>query len=271
MKKKISVIVSLVLVAILSVTLFAACGNNNADTTKKLTMATNAAFPPYEYKEGNDFAGIDVEIAGKIAEKLGMELEIIDTEFGSIVGGVQTGKYDMGMAGMTVTEERLKSVNFSTSYAKGVQSVIVLEDSEYKSYEDFYTGYDAEGNPSGVIEGLKIGVQQDTTGDIYSSSEPAKWGFGEECVVRYKTGADAVQALLTGKVTAVIIDNEPAKSYVAANKGLKILETSYVEEDYAICVAKENTELLDNINKALADLTADGTIPAIIEKYIPSK
>ena len=271
MKKKISVIVSLVLVAILSVTLFAACGNNNADTTKKLTMATNAAFPPYEYKEGNDFAGIDVEIAGKIAEKLGMELEIIDTEFGSIVGGVQTGKYDMGMAGMTVTEERLKSVNFSTSYAKGVQSVIVLEDSEYKSYEDFYTGYDADGNPSGVIEGLKIGVQQDTTGDIYSSSEPAKWGFGEECVVRYKTGADAVQALLTGKVTAVIIDNEPAKSYVAANKGLKILETSYVEEDYAICVAKENTELLDNINKALADLTADGTIPAIIEKYIPSK
>ena len=271
MKKKISVIVSLVLVAILSVTLFAACGNNNADTTKKLTMATNAAFPPYEYKEGNDFAGIDIEIAGKIAEKLGMELEIIDTEFGSIVGGVQTGKYDMGMAGMTVTEERLKSVNFSTSYAKGVQSVIVLEDSEYTSYEDFYTGYDAEGNPSGVIEGLKIGVQQDTTGDIYSSSEPAKWGFGEECVVRYKTGADAVQALLTGKVTAVIIDNEPAKSYVAANKGLKILETSYVEEDYAICVAKENTELLDNINKALADLTADGTIPAIIEKYIPSK
>lgn len=271
MKKKILSIVSLVLIAVVAVSVFAACGNNNADTTKKLTMATNAAFPPYEYKDGDGFAGIDVEIAGKLAEKLGMELEIIDTEFGSIIGGVQTGKYDMGMAGMTVTEDRLKNVNFSTSYAKGVQSVIVLEDSEYKSYEDFYTGYDADGNPTGVIEGLKIGVQQDTTGDIYSSDEPKNWGFGEESVIRYKTGADAVQALVTGKVTAVIIDNEPAKSYVAANKGLKILETSYVEEDYAICLAKENTELLENINKALADLTADGTIPAIIEKYIPSK
>lgn len=271
MKKKILSIVSLVLIAVVAVSVFAACGNNNADTTKKLTMATNAAFPPYEYKDGDDFAGIDVEIAGKLAEKLGMELEIIDTEFGSIVGGVETGKYDMGMAGMTVTEERLKSVNFSTSYAKGVQSVIVLENSEYKSYEDFYTGYDADGDPTGVIEGLKIGVQQDTTGDIYSSDEPKKWGFGEESVIRYKTGADAVSALVAGKVTAVIIDNEPAKSYVAANEGLKILDTTYVEEDYAICVAKENTELLENINKALAELTADGTIPAIIEKYIPSK
>ncbi len=272
MKKKISVIVSLVLIAVLSVTLFAACGNSgDTDETKKLIMATNAAFPPYEYKEGDSFAGIDVEIAAKIAEKLGMELEIIDTEFGSIVGGVQTGKYDMGMAGMTVTEERLESVNFSTTYATGVQSVIVLEDSEYDSYEDFYTGYDEEGNPTGVIEGLMIGVQQDTTGDIYSSSEPAEWGFGEDCVTRYKTGADAVQALLTGKVTAVIIDNEPAKSYVAANEGLKILETSYVEEDYAICVAKENTELLADINKALEELTADGTIPGIIEKFIPAE
>ncbi len=277
MKKFLKITAIALVIAMLAC--FASCGGNTDanetpdEGTKKevLTMATNAAFPPYEYKEGDDFAGIDVEIAKEIAKKLDMELEIIDTEFGSIVGGVQSGKYDMGMAGMTVTEDRLKSVNFSNTYAHGVQSVIVLESSEYESYEDFYTGYDADGNPTGVIEGLKIGVQQDTTGDIYSSDVPAKWGFGKESVIRYKTGADAVQALVTGKVTAVIIDNEPAKSFVAANEGLKILETSYVEEDYAICVAKENTELLDKINAALDELTKDGTIPAIIEKYIPSK
>ena len=262
---KLTKVLALVLAMILCMGLFAGCGAKEENT---LDMATNAAFPPYEYKEGNDFAGIDVEIAGLIAEKLGMELKIHDIEFGSIVSGVQTGKYDMGMAGMTVTDERLESVNFSTSYATGIQSVIVREDSPYTSYEDFYTGYDAEGNPNGVIADLKIGVQQDTTGDIYSSSKPAEWGFGEECVVRYKTGNDAVQALMSNKVTAVIIDDEPAKSYVAANKGLKILEGSYTEEQYAICVAKENTELLDKINKALKELTDAGEIQKIIDKYI---
>ncbi len=262
---KLTKVLALVLAMILCMGLFAGCGSKEENT---LDMATNAAFPPYEYKEGNDFAGIDVEIAGLIAEKLGMELKIHDIEFGSIVSGVQTGKYDMGMAGMTVTDERLESVNFSTSYATGIQSVIVREDSPYTSYEDFYTGYDAEGNPNGVIADLKIGVQQDTTGDIYSSSKPAEWGFGEECVVRYKTGNDAVQALMSNKVTAVIIDDEPAKSYVAANKGLKILEGSYTEEQYAICVAKENTELLDKINKALKELTDAGEIQKIIDKYI---
>ncbi len=236
-----------------------------------LVMATNAAFPPYEYVEGGEFVGIDVEIATAIAEKLGMTLEIKDVEFGSIIGGVQTGKFDMGVAGMTVTDERLESVNFSTSYATGIQSVIVLEDSEYTSFEDFYTGFDADGNPAGVKEGIKIGVQQDTTGDIYSSSEAVEWGFGEDNVIRYKTGADAVQALITGKVTAVIIDNEPAKSYVAANEGLKILEGEYTVEDYAICVAKENTELLNAINNALAELEADGTIDAIIAEYISAE
>ncbi len=267
--KKFLKVASIVLVIAL-VACLAACGGNGGEK-EKLIMATNAAFPPYEYKEGDAIVGIDAEIAAAIAEELGMELEIIDTEFGSIVGGVQSGKYDIGMAGMTVTEDRLKSVNFSSTYAKGVQSVIVLEDSEYDSYEDFYTGYDDEGNPNGVIDGLKIGVQQDTTGDIYSSSTPEEWGFGEDNVIRYKTGADAVQALLAGKVTAVIIDNEPAKSYVDANEGLKILETSYVEEDYAIAIAKENTKLLDDINAALEKLTDDGTIPAIIEKYIPAE
>ncbi len=275
MKKFLKVASILLVVAMLFS--FAACGEktpDEGDSKEKLIMATNASFPPYEYKEGDKIVGIDAEIAEAIAKELGMELQIIDTEFGSIVGGVQTGKYDIGMAGMTVTDERKESVNFSNTYAKGVQSVIVAENSEYTSFEDFYTGFDADGNPSGVKEGIKIGVQQDTTGDIYSSDLPEKWGFnpeGEENVIRYKTGNEAVLALKSGKVTAVIIDNEPAKSYVAATEGLKILDGAYVEEDYAIAIAKENTELLEKINAALVKLTDDGTIPGIIEKYIPSE
>lgn len=261
---------------------FASCGGNsgkentegNTDGSavkEKLVMATNANFPPYEYKDGDKIVGIDVEIAEAIAKELGMELEVVDTEFGSIVTGVQSHKYDIGMAGMTVTSERLVNVDFSTSYAKGVQSVIVMADSDYVSYEDFYTGFNAEGEPTGVKEGIKIGVQQDTTGDIYASDTAKKWGFEEDNVIRYKAGADAVQALKTGKVTAVIIDNEPAKAFVEANEGLKILETSYVDEDYAIAVAKDNKELLENINAALDKLTKDGTISGIVEKYIPAE
>ena len=236
--------------------------SDTSDTTEKATliMATNAAFPPYEYKEGESFAGIDVEIAGKIAEKLGMTLEIKDVEFGSIVGGVQTGKFDIGMAGMTVTDERLKSVNFSDSYATGIQVVIVKADSAIKSLDDL------KGDGS-----MKFGVQQDTTGDIYASDTVENGGYGKDNVVRYKTGADAVQALKTGKVDAVIIDNEPAKSFVSANEGLSILDGSWVEENYAIAIAKENTELLEKVNNALKELTADGTVKSIIDKYIPAE
>lgn len=257
-------LITLILALIMGIGCFAGCGAKD----NKLTMATNAAFPPYEYKDGDNFVGIDVEIATEIAKKLGMELEIADVEFGSIIGGVQSGKYDFGMAGMTVTDERKESVNFSNTYATAVQSVIVPADSTYKSFEEFYTGFDAEGNPTGVKDGIKIGVQQDTTGDIYSSDKPEKWGFGEDNVTRYKVGADAVQALKTNKVTAVIIDNEPAKAFVAANDGLKILEGAYAEEEYAICVSKENNELLEKINKALDELKADGTIQKIVDKYI---
>ena len=263
MKKIIALVFAIAMLACC----FASCGKSD-----KLTMATNAAFPPYEFvADDGSFAGIDVEIAGKIAEKLGMELEIVDTEFGSIIGGVQSGKYDMGMAGMTVTEERLESIDFTDSYAKGIQVVIVKADSEYASFEEFYTEMDADGNPVAVKDGIKIGVQADTTGDIYSSDKPEKWGFGEDNVVRYKTGNDAVQALVAGKVTAVIIDNEPAKEFVKANDGLKILDGTYTDEDYAICVSKDNNELLEKINKALSELKEDGTIAEIVEKYIPTK
>lgn len=258
-------ILTIVLMLTMLVACFAGCGAKEDET---LVMATNAAFPPYEYIENGEYVGIDVEIANLIANELGKKLEIKDVEFGSIIGGVKSGKFDIGMAGMTVTEDRKVNVNFSTTYATGIQSVIVKKDCEYASYEDFYTGFDADGNPAGVKEGIKIGVQQDTTGDIYCSSEPSAWGFGEENVIRYKTGADAVQALIEGKVTAVIIDNEPAKSFVESNEGLKIQETAFTEEEYAIAVNKKNDELLNDINAALEKLTKNGEIQKIIDKYI---
>lgn len=245
---------------------FAACAGNKAtdgnastestaagDADKKiLTMATNAEFPPYEFYEGDKVVGIDAEIAALIAEKLGMELQIVDIAFDSIIPGVQSGKYDMGMAGLTVTDERLQKVNFSTSYATGVQSVIIKDGGSIKSLDD--------------IKGKKIGVQTTTTGDIYASDE-----FGEEFVTKYDNGAAAVQALIAGKVECVIIDNEPAKSYVAANEGLSILDTSYAVEDYAICFAKENTELKDSVDAALKELIADGSVKAVVDKYITAE
>lgn len=228
--------------------------------SETLTMATNAAFPPYEYydDETGEVTGIDVEIAQAICDKLGYELEVVDVDFDSIVPGVQSGKYSFGMAGMTVTEDRLESVNFSDTYATGVQVVIVPEDSAITSIDDLMT----EGAD------YSVGVQQGTTGDICATEDIEDAGFGT--VERFKTGTDAVLALTTGKLDCVIIDNEPAKNFVAANEGLKILDTEYVVEEYAACFAKENTELLDAFNGALAELTEDGTIPAIIEKYIPS-
>lgn len=241
-----------------------------ADTKTTLIMATNANFPPYEYKEGNGYAGIDVEIATEIAKKLGMTLEIKDVEFGSIVAGVQTGKYDIGMAGMTVNDERKQQVNFSDSYAKGIQVVIVKEGSEYKSVDDFFV-LDAEGNHAAVKEGVLVGVQQNTTGDIYCSDTLENFGFGEDKVKRYSNGADAVAALASGKLSAVVIDDQPAKEFVKANEGLTILEGSYADEDYAIAVGKENSELLEKINKALKELTDDGTIAKIVAKYIKAE
>ena len=214
-----------------------------------LTMATNAYFPPYEYYEGEKIVGIDAEIAGAVAEKLGLELKIEDMEFDSIITAVQTGKADIGFAGMTVTEDRLKNIDFSDSYAQGVQVVIVKEDSAIATLDD--------------LKDKQIGVQLSTTGDIY-----AKDDYGEDHVVEYNKGNDAVMALTQGKVDAVIIDNEPAKSYVKANEGLKILDTEYVTEDYAACISKENSGLTKAVNEALAELEKDGTIQGILDKYI---
>ena len=225
----------------------------------KLIMATNAYFPPYEFYEGDRIVGIDQEIASEVATRLGLELEIQDIEFASIITGVQSGKYDIGCAGMTVTEERLQSVNFTTPYATGIQSIIVTADSEITDIDKLLAG------------NYKVGVQSGTTGDIYMSDTPENGGVGEDRIERYAKGNDAVIALTSGKIDAVVIDNEPAKAFVAANEGLKILETPYTIEDYAMAINKDNTALKDAINQALKELTDDGTIASIVNKYIPAE
>ena len=217
--------------------------------TGKLTMATNATFPPYEMTtDSGEIEGIDVDTAKAIAEKLGLELQIDDMDFDAALLSVQQGKADIVMAGVTVTDERKAVMDFSDSYATGIQSIIVPNDSDIASPDD--------------LADKKIGTQRGTTGYIYCSDD-----FGEDSVVAYDNGLTAVQALNNGQVDAVVIDNAPATEYVAANPGLKVLDTSYAEEDYAIGMAK-GSALEDAINKALEELKADGTLQAIVDKYI---
>ena len=239
----------MLLVAACAVTMVACGSEKGATEDDVLVMATNAEFPPYEYYDGNDIVGIDAEFAAAIAEKLGMELKIEDMAFDSIIPAVQSGKADFGAAGMTVTEDRQKQVDFSDTYYTGRQVIIVTEDnSEIAGPDD--------------LAGKKIGVQLGTTGDIYASDD-----YGDDNVERYNKGFEAVQALQQGKIDAVIIDDQPAKTFVAENKGLKILETEYVEEDYALCF-KKDSDLVEKVNKAIAELKEDGTFDAIIDKYI---
>ena len=219
----------------------------------KLTMATNAAFPPYEMTtDAGEFEGIDIETAQAIADKLGLELQIDDMDFDAALLAVQQGKADMVMAGVTVTDERQNVMDFTDSYATGIQSIIVKEDSDIASVDD--------------LAGKKIGTQRGTTGYLYCSDD-----FGDENVVAYDNGLTAVQMLNNGQVDCVVIDNAPAKEFIAANPGLKLLDTAYVEESYAIGVGKGNTELKDAINTALEELKADGTLQAIVDKYITAE
>ena len=224
-----------------------------------LIMATNAELPLYEYHDrsqtgpdGSDIVGIDAEIAGAIAEKLGKDLVIEDIAFDSLIPELQSGKADFVAAGMTVTEDRLVNVDFSDTYATAVQSIIVTSDSEIAGPDD--------------LAGKKIGVQQGTTGDLYATDD-----FGDENIDRYPKGVDAVQALVQGKVDAVIIDNEPAKVFVGDNEGLKLLDTAYAEEEYAIAVKKGNTELLEQINTVIQELKDSGEMDSIIGKYITAE
>ena len=225
-------------------------------TEGKLTMSTNASFPPYEMvADDGSFEGIDIEVAGAIADKLGLELQVDDMGFDAALQAAQTGKSDMVMAGVTVTEERQSVMDFTDSYANGVQVVIVKEDSAIQTLDD-------------LANANMIGCQMGTTGYIYCSDTVENGGYGEDHVTPYDDGAAAIQALVNGQIDAVVIDNIPAQEYVKANPGLKILDTEYANEDYAIGVAKGNTALLDAINGALAELKADGTIQTIVDKYI---
>ena len=217
----------------------------------KLIMSTNAAFPPYEMTtDSGEFEGIDIETAQAIADKLGLELQIDDMDFDAALLSVQQGKADIVMAG--VTDERQNVMDFTDSYATGIQSIIVKEDSDIASVDD--------------LAGKKIGTQRGTTGYLYCSDD-----FGDENVVAYDNGLTAVQMLNNGQVDCVVIDNAPAKEFIAANPGLKLLDTAYVEESYAIGVGKGNTELKDAINTALEELKADGTLQAIVDKYITAE
>lgn len=270
MKKSVLVMIAATLAAVLtscsgasSATTAAAAGTTAAAGTaaasdssktstyagKTLIMATNAEFPPYEYHDGNDIVGIDVEIAKAIAEEMGAKLEVSDIAFDAIIPAIQSDKADFGAAGMTVTDDRKTQVDFSDTYATAVQSVIVKDDSAISTIDD--------------LKGKIIGVQEGTTGDIYSSDD-----FGDSNVQRFPKGADAVQALVSGKVDAVIIDDNPAKVFVSENEGLKLLDSAYADEQYAIAVKKGNTELLEGINTAIKDLKDSGKLDEIVSKYI---
>lgn len=226
---------------------------------ESLKMCTNAAFPPYEfYDENSEATGIDVEIAKAVCAKLGYDLEVVDIEFDQCIPGVQSGKYDFAAAGMTVTEERKQSVQFTDTYAIGIQAVIVPGDTEAA---DIYGLIDAKGGH------IVIGVQESTTGDIYTSDEFEADGKAE--IQRFKNGADAVLALTSGQVDCVVIDNEPAKAFVAKNEGLKLLDTAYTEEEYAMAFPKDSA-VYEQFNAALNELMADGTLQAIVDKFIPA-
>ena len=249
---KMKKVLSMLLVAVCTMGL-AACGGSSEGGSEDsgddtLVMATNAEFPPYEYHEGDEVVGIDVDIASAIAEELGMELKVEDMAFDSIIPAVTSGKADIGAAGMTVTPDREESVAFTDTYAHATQVIIVKEDSDITGPDD--------------LVGKTIGVQLGTTGDLYATD------IENATVEQYNKGFEAVQALTQDKIDAVVIDGEPAKEFVAESEGLKILDEAFTEEDYAIAVAKDNTELVDKINDALATLKESGKLDEIIAKYI---
>ena len=250
----------LALLALVMALSLSACGGGGGDLPVgkgKLHMSTNAEFPPYEMVKGDGgFEGIDVEVAGLIAEKLGLELVVDDMGFTAALEAVQNGRSDIAMAGITVNEDRLANMDFTDSYATGVQVVIIKADSPaVQSIDD-------------LASAALIGTQEGTTGYIYCSYPPEEGGYGEDHVVAYETGAVAVQALLAGQVDCVVIDNQPAQEYVKANPGLEILDTEFAVEDYAIAVKKGNTQLLEQVNKALGELIADGSVQKVVDKYI---
>lgn len=254
MKKLMTMILTLALAMSL-----AACGGQDEGLTVekgKLHMSTNAQFPPYEMvADDGGFIGIDVEVAGLIAEKLGLELVVDDMGFTAALEAVQNGKSDIAMGAITVTEERKANMDFTDPYATGIQVVIVPQGSPISTVDD-------------LANAELIGTQEGTTGYFYCSAVPEEGGYGEEHVVAYETGAVAIQALLNGQVDCVVIDNQPALEYVKANPSLTILDTEFAVEDYAIAVGKGNTALMEKVNAALGELIADGSVQKVVDKYI---
>lgn len=214
----------------------------------KLVMATNAEFPPYEFYDNDQIVGIDADVARAIASKLGMELEIKDMAFNSLIPALQTGKADFVAAGMTASEDRKKNVDFTDSYATAAQVIIVKDESPIASLKD--------------LEGKKIGVQTGTTGDTDTDK------IKDAKTQRFNKGMEAVMALSQDKIDAVIIDRQPAEVFVGQNQGLKILDEAFPEEQYAIAIKKGNTELLDKMNGALKELKDSGELQKIVDHYM---
>ncbi|MCR5301731.1 MAG: basic amino acid ABC transporter substrate-binding protein [Lachnospiraceae bacterium] len=240
-------IISVFLAGIALVSLCACSGSGS----KKLVMATNAAFPPYEMVEGNKIIGIDAEIAQLIADDIGRELVIEDMAFDSVIAAVQTGKADIAMAGLTITEDRKQNIDFSDPYTEAAQVIVVKTGSEVASPDD--------------LEGKIIGVQIGTTGDIYAAD------IANATIERYSKYFEAINALEQGKIDAVIVDREPAKVFADVNEDLSIIDEEFTVEEYAIGVGKENKELLDQINASLKKLKDSGKVDEIINKYIKAE
>ena len=223
----------------------------------KLIVGASCDFPPYEYYDGEDIVGIEVEMLQVIAERLNLEFEIQDMAFDSIIAAVTSGKVDVGMSGFTVTEERKLSVDFTISYTKAKQSVVVpAEGSKINEIDDLYT----EGAT------YAVGVQNSTTGDLYITDDVETMGLLLD-IQRFIKYPDAINALKSGKLECVILDDQVAKAFVAENPDLKMLDTAYADEDYAMCLAKDNP-LTEQINAVLEEMLEDGTMQAIIDKYI---
>lgn len=240
-------IISLIMVVGIMLCMFAGCGKTAQDNV--ITMATSADFEPYEYYENDKIVGIDIDIMNAVCEKIDMQLQPEDMSFDSVIGAAQTGKADIAMSGITITEDRKNMVDFTIPYTSTTQSIIVAQGSAITAKAD--------------LKDKKIGVQINTTGDTQVTEE-----FGDAAVDRYQNGALAVESLKNGKVDCVVIDGEVAKALVDANEGLEIIADAYSIEEYAIALQKGNTELLNKINGALEELLADGTIDEIIAKYI---
>lgn len=216
---------------------------------KVLDFGTSADFPPYEYYEGDEIVGIDPDILRAIGDYMGVEVRLHDMDFNNIIASIDSGKIDGGAAGFTVTEERKKSVNFTDSFTKTSQIIIIRKDSDIKEVED-------------LNNGVKIGTQLGTIGDTI-----AKDDFGEENVNSFNKVPDAILSLQNKKIDAVILDKHSAENFVNANKDLTIIETPYLEEEYAIAISKDNPELLEDMNEAIAALKESGEIDKIMDKY----